>query len=239
MSDLAGKRVLVVGGARDIGLAIARAVADAGGIAIVGARKLERARKAADDIEGAEAVQIDVTEESSIETALKHVGSVDHIVVTASAQHNVPVAELNHDRTVAAFEAKVIGPLMLAKHATAGHLASDGSIVLFSGVAAWNPEPGYAVMGITNGAVSFAAIHLAKELAPIRVNAISPGIIDSGSWNRFGEQTRQEILEQGAKGSLVGRYGENGDITDAVLWLLKAGFVTGETIHVEGGARHA
>ena len=183
-------------------------------------------------------MRIDVTDEASIQGALDEVDAVDHIVVTASAHHNVPVSSLDHDKTVAAFEAKVIGPLLLAKHA-ASVLPPTGSIVLFSGLAAWNPANGYSILAITNGAVSFAATHLAKELAPIRVNAVSPGIIDSGSWDVMGEDTKRMFFESAAQGTLVGRVGENSDIAAAVLWLLGAGFVSGETIHVEGGARFA
>lgn len=234
--DLGGQRVLVVGGARDLGLAIADAITEAGGVAVIGARDLAKARAAAGRLHQAEAVEIDVTEEASVTAALSAAAPLDHIVVMASNHHNVPVVELDHDRVVAAFEAKVIGPLLLAKHA-AKVLPPTGSLVLFSGVAAWNPAPGLAVMGITNGAVSFTAQHLAKELAPIRVNAVSPGIIDSGSWDGMGESAKQSFLDGAAQGTLVGRHGESSDISQAVLWLLTAGYVTGETIHVEGGAR--
>lgn len=233
--QLDAQRVLVVGGARDLGLAIARAVTAAGATAIVGARDADRAAAAAEGVDRAEAVRIDVTDESSISAALHQVGAVDHVVVTASAHHNVPVTELDHDRTVTAFEAKVIGPLLVAKHA-APRLPAHGSIVLFSGVAAWHPAPGYTVMGITNGAVAFAVQHLAAELAPVRVNAVSPGIVDSGSWDRLGAG-KDAFLAGAAQGTLVGRTGTRDDVTDAVVWLLGAGFVSGETIHVEGGAR--
>lgn len=236
--SLTGKRVFIVGGARDMGLAIARGAARAGATVIVGARDGARAALAAADIPGAEAVQVDIADESSIVSALDQVGVVDHVVVTASAHHNVPASEFDRDKIVAAFETKVIGPLLLAKYA-ASNIASDGSILLFSGGAAWNPTPGYAVMGITNGAVSFAAQHLAKELAPIRVNAISPGIVDSGSWDGLGEEAKQSLLAGAAAETLVGRAGTNSDIVDAVVWILGAGFVSGETIHVEGGGRHA
>jgi len=232
---LSGQRVLVVGGARDLGLAVARAVTEAGATAIIGARDAGRATAAAAGLARAEAVTIDVGDEASIADALDQVGTVDHVVVTASAHHNVPVTELDHDRTVAAFEAKVVGPLLVAKHA-ASRLPAHGSIVLFSGVAAWHPAPGYTVMGITNGAVAFAVQHLAAELAPVRVNAVSPGIVDSGSWDRLGNG-KDAFLAGAADGTLVGRTGTNDDVTDAVVWLLGAGFVSGETIHVEGGAR--
>lgn len=234
--DLTGQRVLVVGGARDLGLAIVRAVADSGATAVVGARDAAKAEVAAAGVDGAQWVRVDVADEASVVAALDELGSLDHVVVTASAHHNVPVTELDHDRTVAAFEAKVIGPLLLAKHA-AHRLPAHGSIVLFSGVAAWKPAPGYAVMGITNGAVAAAVEHLAVELAPVRVNAVSPGIVDSGSWDGLGTDAKDAFFAGAAQGTLVGRTGTRDDVTAAVLWLLGAGFVSGETIHVEGGAR--
>lgn len=235
--DLTGQRVLVIGGSRDLGLAVARAAAGAGAVVIIGARDEQKASDAASSIQNAEWVRMDVTDEASIEAGLAGAGKIDHIVVLTAAHHNVPVDRLDHDRTVAAFEAKVIGPLMVAKHA-AGILPPTGSVVLFSGVAAWSPQKGFSVMGITNGAVSFAASHLAKDLAPIRVNAISPGIIDSGSWDAMGAN-KKKFLEDAAGGNLAGRWGASSDIADAVLWLLGATFVSGETIHVEGGARNA
>ena len=148
------------------------------------------------------------------------------------------VTKLDHDLAVGAFEAKVIGPLILAKH-LAPLLPPTGSITLFAGVAAWDPTPGYTVMGITNGAVSTAASQLAKELAPLRVNAISPGIIDSGSYDVMSPKAKREFLDRSAKHSLVGRVGTNKDIADTVLWLLTANYVTGETVHVDGGTRFA
>lgn len=235
---LAGQNILIIGGARDIGFAIANAIHEAGATPVIGARDLVKAREAAERIPGARAVSIDITDEDSIVRALDEVGPLDHIVTTASAHHNVPVSQLDHDHVVSAFEAKVIGPMLLAKHA-AKTVRPDGSLLLFSGVAAWNPSPGYAVMGITNGAVTYAVTHLAKELAPIRVNAISPGIIDSGSWDAMGDNAKHEFLEDSGRATLVGRVGRNDDITRAALWLLEGSFVTGETIHVDGGARIA
>ncbi|MGP5930597.1 SDR family oxidoreductase [Corynebacterium glyciniphilum] len=238
MSTLEGQRVLIVGGARDIGFAVAQAVSEAGGIPIIGARDAHKANNAAATIPGAESVLIDITDEDRIATALARLAPVDHIVVTTSAHHNVAVSELDHDKTAAAFEAKIIGPLMLAKHATQV-LPATGSITLFSGFAAWSPTSGYSIMAITNGAVSFAVTHLAKELSPVRVNAISPGVIDSGSWDSMGEEAKKEFLDGAAEGTFVGRYGSNSDIAEGAVWLMGAGFVSGETIHIEGGARHA
>jgi NAD(P)-dependent dehydrogenase (short-subunit alcohol dehydrogenase family) len=233
---LTDQTVLVIGGTRDLGLAVVEAVAAAGGTAIVAGRDLAKARAAAAEIPRALAVELDITNEASITAALAQVGHIDHVVVLTSAHHNAPVSGLDHAETMRAFDTKVIGPLIVAKH-VAHRLPTHGSIVLFSGVAAWNPTPGYTVMGIANGAVSFAASQLARELAPVRVNAISPGIIDSGSWDGMGA-SKDRFLKAAAAETLVGRHGVNDDVTDAVLWLLTATFVSGETIHVEGGSRH-
>ena len=137
---LASQNVLIIGGARDIGFAIANAIHEVGATPVIGARDLVKAREAAERIPGARAVSIDITDEDSIVRALDEVGPLDHIVTTASAHHNVPVSQLDHDHVVSAFEAKVIGPMLLAKHA-AKTVRPDGSLLLFSGVAAWNPSP--------------------------------------------------------------------------------------------------
>jgi NAD(P)-dependent dehydrogenase (short-subunit alcohol dehydrogenase family) len=235
---LAGQRVLVIGGSKFIGEAIARAAGLAGAHVIIGARDIDAAKAVANTLPGGTAVRIDLTDEASIAAAATEIGAVDHIVSTASAPHNVPVAGLEHDALVRAFDAKVLGPLLVAKH-FAPLMPPTGSLLLFSGVAAWKPQPGLTVMGVTNGAVEFLATHLARELAPIRVNAISPGIIDSGTWDKMGEDGKRGVLDRASAGNLAGRPGALADIAEAALWLLGAGFVTGEAIHVEGGARHA
>lgn len=233
---LHGQRVLVIGGARHLGAAITTRAASDGAHVIVAARDLAAAEAHAATLPHASGIQIDITDEASIARAAAEIGHVDHIVTTAAAPHNVPVADLEHDKIVTALEAKVIGPLLVAKH-FGPLLPPTGSLTLFSGIAAWKPAPGYAVMDTVNGAVSFLASHLAVELAPIRVNAISPGIIDSGAWDRLGDEAKGALLASVGGRNPVGRPGLAGDIVDAVAWLLTAGFVTGETIHVEGGAR--
>lgn len=232
------QRVLVIGGARFLGEKLARAIADQGAHVIIGARDQSRADALAKQLPTAEAVHLDIADEDSIVAAAASVKRVDHIIITASAHHNVPVAQLQHDGITAAFEAKVVGPMLVAKHFIP-RMPDNGSLLLFSGTAAWNPSAGLSVMGITNGAVAFLASHLAHELAPVRVNAISPGITDSGTWDGMDEQSRKGLYDEAADGSLAGRIGSPQDITDAAIWLLGAPYVSGETIHVDGGSRHA
>jgi NAD(P)-dependent dehydrogenase (short-subunit alcohol dehydrogenase family) len=237
-TDLTGQRVLVIGGAKHLGEAVARRASEAGAGVVIGARDLERARAVAAGLPDAHAVRVDVADEDTVRAAAAELGSVDHVVTTATASHNVAVASLERAGILAALEAKVIGSFLLAKH-FAPIMAPTGSFLLFSGVAAWTPSPGYTVMGVANGAVSFLASHLAKELAPIRVNALSPGIVDSGTWDRLEPEAKEAFLGSAASVDLAGRVGQRADVAEAAVWLLGAGFVSGETIHVEGGARHA
>jgi len=234
---LAGKRILVVGGARGLGAEISRAADRDGAEVIVGARDLAPAQELAKNLQRGSAVRVDVLDEASVAATAADLGAIDHAVSTAAMHHDVPVADLERDKIVAAFGAKVFGPLVLAKH-FASRMRAGGSLLLFSGIVGWKPKPGTVVKGVANGAMEHLVIHLATELAPLRVNAISPGIVDSGAWDRLGEPGKAELLARAANGTLVGRHGEPADIADAALWLLSAGYVTGELIHVDGGARH-
>ena len=230
------ERILVIGGARALGAAVARRAVNDGYDVVIGARDLAAAEALAAEI-GAAAVRIDLQDETTMAAAAARLADgIDHIVTTGSAPHDVRAVELDHDKLMAAFTAKVIGPMLVAKH-FAPVLRPNGSIVLFSGVVGWRPGPGSLVKGVTNGAVEYVARHLAADLAPVRVNAISPGVVDSGAWDRLGDG-KAGLLSKSAAGTLVGRYGESDDVVDTVMWLLRAGFISGETLHLEGGARH-
>lgn len=221
---LAGKRILVVGGARGIGAEIARQAEQAGAEVVVAARA------------GRE-VRVDVTDESTIARAADSLGGFDHVISTASAHHDVPVPELEHHKIQAAFAAKVVGPLLLAKH-FATRMPAGGSFLFFSGIVGWRPKAGTVVKGTANAALAALVTHLAVELAPLRVNAIAPGITDSGAWDRLPDERRRALYDRASAASLAGRVGTLEDVTDTALWMLGAGWVTGETIHVDGGSRH-
>ena len=240
MSDcptLLGKTVLVVGGTKNIGLRIAQRADVAGARVVIAGRDAELAGAVASTLSHARGLRLDVTDEVNIVSAAAELGFVEHIVVTAAAPHHAAVTELEHDKVVHAFEAKVIGPLMLASLRAPDRLRwIDGP---FSGVAAWKPTPGRVVTGITNGAVAFAVSQLAKELAPVRVNAVSPDIIDRGAYDAMPADERCAFLDDAAARTLTGHVGHTEHIVDAVIWLLTASFVSNETIHVDGGARRS
>lgn len=230
------RTVLVIGGASNLGWALAARLHARGDRVVIASRDRTRAEQRAATLgDGARGIGVDLTDEDTIAAAAAGIGSLDHVVVTAADHHDAAVTDLERAGIVAALEAKVVGPLLVAKH-FAPRLASHGSLLFFSGVAAWQPTPGLSLMGITNGAISVAATQLAAELAPIRVNAVSPGIIDSGAWDAMAPADRAAFFEQVAGGNAVGRVGCGNDVVDAAVWLLDAGYVSGQTIRVDGGA---
>ncbi|WP_439383128.1 SDR family oxidoreductase [Amycolatopsis lexingtonensis] len=227
-----GKRLVVVGGGSGIGRRIA---ADA---RAAGAEVTLAGRNPAGFTEpGVRAAFADLSEESSLKALAEEVGEVDYLVTLASAPANGPIATLEREAVTRAFDAKVIGPLLLAKH-FAPRFREGGAMVLFSGVAAWRPAPERTVMATANGAVAFLAEALAVELAPIRVTAISPGIVDSGAWDRLGE-AKDALFRRTAEANPARRVGRLEDVSAATLQVLRNPFVTGTVLHVDGGGRLA
>jgi NAD(P)-dependent dehydrogenase (short-subunit alcohol dehydrogenase family) len=227
-----GKRLVVVGGGSGIARRIA-ADAHAAGAEVTWA-----GRNPAGLAEpGVRTAFADLGDESSLKALAEEAGEVDFVVTLAAAPANGPVATLDRAAVTRAFDAKVVGPLLLAKH-FAPRFREGGALVLFSGVAAWRPVPERVVMATTNGAVAFLAEALAVELAPIRVNAISPGIVDSGAWDRLGE-AKAEFFRRTGETNPARRVGRPEDVSAATLHLLANPFVTGTVLHVDGGGRLA
>ena len=178
---LQGKSVVVVGRSGGIARAVTLLARSEGARVVVAGR--DSATLAADyKDDGIAAETVDVTDDASIRGLADRVGSVDHVVSTVSARARGKLAELDRAKLQLSFDTKVIGPAMLAKY-FAPKMNDGGSIVLFSGVNAFKVNVGYLGVAITNGAVDFLTRSLAVELAPIRVNAISPGVIDTGAWD--------------------------------------------------------
>jgi NAD(P)-dependent dehydrogenase (short-subunit alcohol dehydrogenase family) len=171
---LQDQTVLVIGRGGGIARAVTLAACDAGA-QVVAAGRDQRTLAAVYAGEPEITTEtVDLTDEASIADLGKRLDGVGHVVSTASARARGRLADLDRDAIRRSLDTKVIGPLMLAKH-LAPRMAAGGSFVLFSGVAAAKIAVGTLGVAITNGAADVLARSLALELAPIRVNAISPG----------------------------------------------------------------
>ncbi|MFJ1703228.1 SDR family oxidoreductase [Kitasatospora sp. NPDC088346] len=234
--SLEGRRVVVVGAGSHTGRRLAITASAAGADLVLAGpdpRKLEWT--AGELAGGARVVPVDLADEDSIAALASAVGGFDHLVSTAAMPANGPLAELDPEAVRRAFAAKVIGPMLLAKH-LAGRAADGGSFTFFSGVAAWRPAPGRTVMATTNGALAFLVQALAVEIAPVRVNAVSPGIVDTGSWDGLGAG-KDAFLRGVAERNPARRVGTVDDLVQAVLFAMASPYVTGTVLHVDGGGR--
>jgi NAD(P)-dependent dehydrogenase (short-subunit alcohol dehydrogenase family) len=221
-------RAVFVGGSSGIGLAAARRAAAAGWDVVVASRDPERAEVAA------EKVALDVTDRAAVRALFACLGQIDHLVCSTVARAGGPVKELDLDAARRAFEVKLWGPLAAIQSAEV-----TGSVVLLSGVAASTPIRGGAATAAVNGAVEALVRTLAVELAPVRVNAVSPGIVDTPTWASMPEADRTAMFDRLSAALPAGRVGSPDDLGEAVWHLLTNGFVTGTVLHVDGGHRLA
>jgi NAD(P)-dependent dehydrogenase (short-subunit alcohol dehydrogenase family) len=230
---LRDKTVIVIGRGSGIARAVAL-LAQAEGARVIAAGRDQAKLAGAYQGTGIAAEAVDITDDGSIAALAERVGAVDHVVSTASARARGNLADLERRNLQLSFDTKVIGPTMLAKY-FAPQINLGGSFVLFSGVHAFKLNVGYLGVGITNGAVDFLTRWLAVELAPIRVNAVSPGVIDTGAWDALGDDGKRDYFKHIAAGNPAGRIGTPEDVASAVLFAMTNTFMTGMTLKVDGG----
>lgn len=234
-------KVLIVGGSSGMGMALARRCLDEGaGVAIVGrdVGKLQRAREALRNPVALDAIVADITQERQVMDLFDQLGAVDHIVSTAAdirgAYELLPSIDLKAAQKVV--ESKLYGPLLLAKHG-ASALSDGGSMTFTSGIAAYRPAARGSVVAAVNAALEGLVRALAIELAPIRVNAVSPGWVDTPIWTFVAGDKKDDTLGAMAQRLPAGRVGQPDDIADAIRFLMGNRFTTGTVLHVEGGHR--
>jgi NAD(P)-dependent dehydrogenase (short-subunit alcohol dehydrogenase family) len=232
-NTLQDNKVLVVGRGSGIARAITLLARSEGAEVVVAGRNKDALAAAYDD-PGITAEVVDVSDDASISALAERIGTLDHVVTTASARARGALVDLERANLRQSLDTKVLGPVMLAKYLSP-QMNRDGSFVLFSGVNAFKVNVGYLGVAITNGAVDFLTRSLAVELAPIRVNAVSPGVIDTGAWDPMGQDGKQALFEHVSATNPTGRIGTVGDVAHAVLFAMTNTFMTGVMLKIDGG----
>jgi len=239
--SISNQKILIVGGGSGMGLALARRCIEAGAEVIIAGRgedRLRQAREALGNPAGLSMAMVDIAREDQVADLFAGIGGLDHIVSTAAdiegAYRLLPELDLEAAQRVV--ESKLFGPLLLAKHG-APRLGANGSMTFVSGIAAYRPAARGSVVAAVNAALEGLVRALAVELAPIRVNAVSPGWVDTTIWAQVAGDRKAETLAAMAERLPVGRVGQPDDIADAIAFLIGNGFTTGTTLHVEGGHR--
>ena len=235
---LSGKRVVVLGGSSGVGLAAAQRLVKAGASVIVLGRSKERLDSAVEKLGiGSVAYEVDMMNEVSIDAVFAKIGPLDHLLLTAAMdeqQNRAPFRDMKNEQAQRSWS-KFWGYFHAAR-AASPRIAQNGSMTLFSGASAFNPpKEGMAVLAAVNGAVASFSRALAAELAPVRVNAVAPGVIDTAVWGEDGNPQRQGLREWAEKMLPAGRFGTADDIAEAVLFLMTNPYTTGTILHIDGG----
>ena len=235
-NGLEGKRVVILGGSSGIGLAVAEVATSQGAKVIIGSSNAERVQKAIKTIGGdAQGQALDVSDEPAIESFFAKIGAFDHLVYTAADSLQLQdLASTDLQKARRFFEVRYWSALAAVKYGSR-QIWKGGSIVLTTGVAGKRPLKGWAVVASMCGTIEVLTRALAVELAPIRVNAVSPGVVRTHLWQNMSEAEREHFYESVGNRLPVGRVGEPQDIAQTSMYLMLEGFGTGQTIVVDGG----
>ena len=234
MFSFEGARVLVVGGSSGLGRATAAAFAGAGASVTIASRSRDKLAAAARAIGGGVATAVlDVTDDAAVEALFAQSGEPwDHVVVTAAQAPSGPARALPLADAYAAMHSKFWGAYRVARVV---RIRDGGSLTLVSGVLGLRPRGASVLQGAINAALDSLARGLALELAPVRVNSVSPGMIDTPLWDKLSDDARRAQYAATAGRLPVRRVGHPDDVARAVLYLSGNGFATGTTTLVDGG----
>jgi NAD(P)-dependent dehydrogenase (short-subunit alcohol dehydrogenase family) len=234
--SLQDRRIAITGGGTGIGLATAKLAASRGASVVLMGRRESKLQGAVEAIGRAASYRVlDVTDGDAVASVFKELGRLDHLVTCAAGIAIGPFAQLPESALRDFFEVKFWGQVR-AIRAALPTLARDGSIVAVSGFLYRKPSAGYSPFAAVNGAIEALVKVLAIELAPIRINALVPGQIDTLR-DIIGDEANRGRVEGAAATLPVGRIGTPEDVAQAALFLVENGFMTGAALDVDGGER--
>ncbi len=231
---------MIIGGGSGMGFALARVlVAQGEDVTIVG-RSVDRLDAARAELEQAGNGRVrtrraDIGREDDVAELFAGDQQMDHVAVTAADATGVygPTARVSTDIARSVLNTKLLGAWLVGKHAVG---KVTGSLTFTSGINAYRPNGSNTIMAAANGALASLVSGLAIEMAPVRVNAISPGWVDTPIWNQLG-MDKQAAFAELAQRLPARRIGTPDDIAQAFLAVMRNQFITATVLHVDGGHR--
>jgi NAD(P)-dependent dehydrogenase (short-subunit alcohol dehydrogenase family) len=234
---LQGARILAVGGGSGIGFAVAQAALAEGAEVTIASTNADKLAAASQRLGNAATAVLDITDEEAVAAFFAGSGPYDHIVSTAGdwgEGGRGPFTELDMHAAEALFRVRLWGSAILAKNAAA-QITPGGSLTFTGGMSAWRPAKGSVMATAMAGSLAHLTIGLAKELAPLRVNAVFPGGVATEVYQVLSDSTKAAWQARFASFPLP-RIGEPGEVAEAYLYLMKAGYTTGQILQVDGGS---
>jgi NAD(P)-dependent dehydrogenase (short-subunit alcohol dehydrogenase family) len=233
---LSGRRIVILGGSSGIGLATAQAAAQEGASIVIASSRKPRVDEALATLPaGSEGHALDLTDEPAVKAFFAGLGPFDDLAFTAG--ETLQLGRLSQTDIASArsfFDLRYWGAYMAAKYGS-GAIRSGGSIVFTSGLAGARPHDGWSLGASICSAMEGLTRALAVELAPIRVNIVSPGVVKSPLWANMTAVDREALYQQTAERLPVDHVGEVEEIAEAYLYLMRQTYGTGQVLTVDGG----
>jgi NAD(P)-dependent dehydrogenase (short-subunit alcohol dehydrogenase family) len=232
--NLAGKKIVVIGGSSGIGRSVALLALEEGANVFIGASRQDSLNLAIEVSGGRlQGAVLDAGNEQSVASFMQEAGPFDHLVFTAGNWGWKPptsVSDVAKEDFDELMSVRFYGALYAAKHAT-GLMREGGSITLTTGISSFYPRAGAPLPSTMGGAVDHLASALAVDMAPVRVNAICPGVIGTEVWGDNAAEQFKPLTDT----LLLKRMGTPEETAEAYLFAMKCGYLTGQTIRVDGG----
>jgi NAD(P)-dependent dehydrogenase (short-subunit alcohol dehydrogenase family) len=229
------ENVVIAGGASGIGLATAKLLAGKGFVTTILGRDPIKLNRVLAEIKNAKGIIVDAADRAALEKSMSSIGQIDHLVIALSGGKGIgQFRDLKLDDLRLGFDGKFF-PQLQAAQAALPYVRSTGSITFITSISSRSKAVGTAGLGAINGALEIMVPTLAKELKPIRVNAIAPGVINTTWWDFLPADKKEETFKQYAETIPLGRIGEPEDVAGLVVTLIENTYITGQVIAIDGG----
>jgi NAD(P)-dependent dehydrogenase (short-subunit alcohol dehydrogenase family) len=234
---LTGKRIILLGGSSGLGLATAIAAAAEGAKVVIVSGNQQRINEALTRLPaGSEGYAVDLSNEQNIKNFFEQAGNFDHLVYTAGENLTLhKISDLKLEEAHSFFNLRYWGVIAAIKYGVP-YINKGGSINLTGGIASPRPNTGWGMAASICAAMEGFTRAMAVELAPIRVNQVSPGVIRTNLWNSMSAEDRENLYTSVGDALLLKRVGEAEDIAQTFLYMMKQQFATGQVLTVDGGA---
>jgi NAD(P)-dependent dehydrogenase (short-subunit alcohol dehydrogenase family) len=234
--SLTNKKVVILGGSSGIGLATAKAAANAGATVTIVSSNQQRIDSALLTLpDGNSGFAVDLTDEQKVKALFTQLGTFDHLIYTAGENLQLAtIADVALADAQKFFNLRYWGAFMAVKYASP-NINVGGSITLTSGIAAVRPPSGWSLGASICAAMEGFTKAMAVELAPVRVNLVSPGLVNTNLWDKMAKADKDALFTSIGNNLPVKRIGEAEDIALTYLYLMQQQYSTGQTLVVDGG----